>query len=263
MNFLQRINAKLVGLVVAALFALSAMAPFDTPPKALLNAVATGVSDVFSPKLRLGNWQAPLPASSRAEELSLDAAAALFTQHAAGAPELSTMAPGAIDACQQLRNDAAPTATLMICRASGGVEAATSGIEQAQQSLIGRAEAAQQSIVARTGLNPFWIGGSNVIGADLQELAGPGRIVGEGVRPFELGPLTAVSALKLPARPSGTATATPTPTSSSSGPPELRARSFGPSCSGTAQRHRDPTACLFSCTPSSGYCRGTCLNAGG
>ena len=191
MNFLQRINAKLVGLVVAALFALSAMAPFDTPPKALLNAVATGVSDVFSPKLRLGNWQAPLPASSRAEELSLDAAAALFTQHAAGAPELSTMAPGAIDACQQLRNDAAPTATLMICRASGGVEAATSGIEQAQQSLIGRAEAAQQSIVARTGLNPFWIGGSNVIGADLQELAGPGRIVGEGVRPFELGPLTA------------------------------------------------------------------------
>ena len=33
MNFLQRINVKLVSLVVAAVFALSAMAPIDTPPK--------------------------------------------------------------------------------------------------------------------------------------------------------------------------------------------------------------------------------------
>jgi hypothetical protein len=190
-NALQHINVKLVGLVVAALFALSAMAPIDTPPKALLNAVAGGVSDVFSPKLRLGNWQAPLPAGTRSEGLNLEVAAALFAQHAAGAPDLSTMASGAIDACQQLRNDAAPTATLMICRASGGVEAATSGIEQAQQLLIARAEAAQQSIVARTGRSPFWLGGSEVSEADLQEFAGPGRIVGEAVRPFELGPLTA------------------------------------------------------------------------
>ena len=190
MNALQHINVKLVGLVVAALFALSAMAPIDTPPKALLNAVAGGVSNVFSPKLRLGNWQAPLPAGTRSEGLSLEAATALFAQHAAGAPDLSTMAPGADTACQQLRNDAAPTATLMICRASGGVEAATSGIEQAQQSLIARAEATQQAIVARTGRNPFWLGGSNIIGADIQELEGPGRIVGEVVRPFELGPLT-------------------------------------------------------------------------
>jgi hypothetical protein len=190
-NALQRINVKLVGLVVAAIFALSAMAPIDTPPKTLLNAVSKGFGDLLSPKVRLGDWQVQLPAGSRAEGLSLDAAAALFTQHAAGAPELSTMAPGAIDACQQLRSNATPTATIMICRTTGGVEAAASGIEQAQQSLIARAEAAQQSIVARTGLNPFWIGGSNVIGADLQELAGPGRIVGEGVRPFEIGPLTA------------------------------------------------------------------------
>ena len=191
MNALQRINVKLVGLVVAAIFSLSAMAPIDTPPKALLSAVSSGLGELLSPKVRLGDWQAQLPAGSRAEGLSFDAAVALFTQHAAGAPELSTMAPGAIDLCQQLRNDAAPTAIIIICRASGGVEAATNGIEQAQQSLIGRAEVAQQSIVARTGLNPFWLGGSNIIGADLRDLAGPARIVGEVVRPFELGPLTA------------------------------------------------------------------------
>jgi hypothetical protein len=190
-NYRQRINVKLVGLVVAALFAMSAMAPIGTPPKALLNAVAGGVSDLFSPKVRLGNWQAQVPAGSGAEALSLKAAAALFAQHAAGAPELSTMAPGADIACQQLRSDAAPTATLMICRTTGGVEAAASGIEQAQLSLIARAEAAQQSIVARTGRSPFWLGGSEVSEADLQEFAGPGRIVGEAVRPFELGSLTA------------------------------------------------------------------------
>lgn len=190
-NALQRINVKLVGLVVAAIFALSAMAPIDTPPKTLLNAVSKGFGDLLSPKVRLGDWQVQLPAGSRAEELSLEAATALFIQHAAGAPELSTMAPGGDIACQQLRSDAAPTATLMLCRTAGGVEAATSGIEQAQQSLIARAEAAQQTIVASTGRNPFWLGGSEVSGADLQELAGPGRMVGEVVRPFELGPLTA------------------------------------------------------------------------
>lgn len=191
MNILQRINVKLTGLVVAALLALSAMAPIDTPPKVLLNTLLAGIDGILSPKVQLGDWQAQLPVGSHADGLDLNEAEALFAQHAAGSPALSTMAPGVFTECQQLRNDAVPTASVMICRASGGVESATSGIEQAQQSLIARAESAQQSIVARTGLNPFWLGGSNVIGADLQALAGPDRIVGEMVRPFELGPLTA------------------------------------------------------------------------
>ncbi len=191
MNVRQRINLKLTSLVVAALFALSAMAPIDTPPRAFLNTLLDEIDGLLSTKVQLGDWQAQLPVGSRAEGLEINEAKALFAQQAAGAPALSTMALGAITACQQLRNDAAPTVTVMICRASGGVESATSGLEQAQLSLIARAESAQQSVVARTGLNPFWLGGSNVIGADLQELAGPGRIVGEMVRPFELGPLTA------------------------------------------------------------------------
>ena len=191
MNGLKHINVRLTSLVVAAIFALSAMAPVDSPPKSLVNTLRDGIDGILSPKVQLGDWQVKLPVGSHAEGLDLNEAAALFTQHAVGSPALSTMSPGDITACQELRNDSAPTASVMICRASGGVESATSGLEQAQQSLIVRAESAQQSVVARTGLNPFWLGGSNVIGADLQELAGPGRIVGEMVRPFELGPLTA------------------------------------------------------------------------
>lgn len=187
----RHINLRLVALVVAAVVALSAMLPVDSPPRMIVGSAFGAIDNLISPRIVLGDWQVRLPTGASAENLSLDSAVALISEKALGAPAITALVPEPLSACAQLRITQSSAATVLLCRASGGVEAASKGIESAQLALIARAEEVQRSIVARTRLDPFWLGGSGVNESMITDVAAPGRIVGESVRPFELGTLTA------------------------------------------------------------------------
>ncbi len=191
MNVLWHSNVRFVLLVLSATVAFSAMLPIDSPPRIVFGVVVDAIDDLLSPKIALGDWQVRLPAGASAERVTRDVVTALIADRAIGAPALPAIVAEPLTACVQLRATRSNAVTVLLCRAAGGVEAASGGVEAAQLALIARAESLQRAIVSRTGLDPFWLSGRGANGVAIQDIVAPGRIVGESVRPFELGPLTA------------------------------------------------------------------------